>query len=40
VITHNTAIAPVGDRVVHLRSGEITSIDVNSSPTPPEEVEW
>jgi putative ABC transport system ATP-binding protein len=40
VITHNTAIAPIGDRVVHLRSGEIASIDVNPSPVPPEEVEW
>jgi putative ABC transport system ATP-binding protein len=40
VITHNTAIAPIGDRVVHLRSGEITSIDINPAPTPPEEVEW
>jgi putative ABC transport system ATP-binding protein len=40
VITHNTAIAPIGDRVVHLRSGEIASIDVNPTPVPPEEVEW
>ena len=40
VITHNTAIAPIGDRVVHLRSGEIASIDVNPAPVPPEEVEW
>ena len=30
VITHNTAIAPIGDRVLHLRSGEIASIDVNA----------
>jgi putative ABC transport system ATP-binding protein len=40
VITHNTAIAPIGDRVIHLRSGEIASIDVNLAPVPPEEVEW
>lgn len=40
VITHNTAIAAVGDRVVHLRSGEITAIDQNPDPIPPEEVVW
>lgn len=40
VITHNTAIADVGDRVVHLRSGEIVSVDVNAKPVPPEEIVW
>ncbi|MCO6457600.1 MAG: ABC transporter ATP-binding protein [Pirellulaceae bacterium] len=40
VITHNTALAQVADRVLHLRSGAITSIDENAAPLPPEEVEW
>ncbi|HUS40507.1 MAG: ABC transporter ATP-binding protein [Pirellulales bacterium] len=40
IITHNTAIAEMADRVVHLRSGEIVSIDVNSSPKPAEEIIW
>ncbi len=40
IITHNTAIAEIADRVVYLRSGEIVSIDVNDSPTPPEEIIW
>ena len=40
VITHNVALAQVADRVVHLRSGEISSIDVNASPIAPEEVIW
>ncbi len=40
VITHNTAIAGVADRVIHLRSGEVTEVERNERPIPPEEVVW
>jgi len=40
VITHNTALAQVADRVIHLRSGEISAIDHNPAPLVPEEVVW
>jgi putative ABC transport system ATP-binding protein len=40
LITHNTAIAEVADRVVHLRSGQLVSLDVNAHPKPPEEIIW
>jgi putative ABC transport system ATP-binding protein len=40
VITHNAALAQVADRIVHLRSGEITEISENPSPIAPEEVVW
>ena len=40
LITHNTAIAEVADRVVHLRSGQLVSLDVNTHPKPPEEIVW
>lgn len=40
LITHNTAIAEVADRVVHLRSGQLVSLDVNAQPKPPEEIVW
>jgi len=40
LITHNTAIAEVADRVVHLRSGQLVSLDVNAHPKPPEEIVW
>jgi putative ABC transport system ATP-binding protein len=40
IITHNTAIAAVAHRVIHLRSGEITDVVVNKSPLAPEEVTW
>ena len=40
VITHNSALAQVADRVIHLRSGEISSVEQNASPIAPEEVVW
>jgi putative ABC transport system ATP-binding protein len=40
VITHNSALAEVADRVIHLRSGEITDIDIHPSPRAPEEITW
>ena len=40
VITHNGAIAEVADRVIHLRSGEITEVVEQASPIAPEEVVW
>jgi len=40
VITHNSALAQVANRVIHLRSGEISSTEANASPIVPEEVVW
>lgn len=40
LVTHNSAIANIADRVIHLRSGEITTIDVNASPLDPEALKW
>lgn len=40
VITHNAALAQVADRTAQLRSGEVTSVDVNASPVDPLEVTW
>ena len=40
IITHNAAIAPMADRVVQLRSGEIHELHDNAEPSPPEEISW
>lgn len=40
VITHNAALAEVADRIVHLRSGEISELTENPHPVAPEEVVW
>jgi len=40
VITHNSAIAQVADRVIRLRSGQVVEVHENAQPTPPEEITW
>ena len=40
LITHNSAIAPIADRVIRLRSGQVVEIETNSEPVPPEEITW
>ena len=40
LVTHNSAIAQMADRVVHIGSGTIERIDVNEHPAPASEVSW
>lgn len=40
VITHNTALTPMADRVIHIRSGKVSKIVQNEHPQPVEEIEW
>lgn len=40
LITHNTAIGAMGDRVIRMRSGEIADITINPHPADPERIEW
>ncbi len=40
IVTHNTAIGEIADRVVRMRSGSIAEISLNESPVPPERIEW
>jgi len=40
IITHNAAIAPMADKVIHFKSGKALSIETNKKPTPVEEIEW
>ena len=40
VITHNSALAPMADRVIHLKSGKVSKMILNDHPTPIEEIEW
>ena len=40
VITHNLAIAPMGDKVIKVRNGKVESITINENPTPIERIEW
>ena len=40
VITHNTAITPMADRVIHIKNGRVDQLHHNPAPTPVEEIEW
>lgn len=40
VITHNSAITQMADRVIHIKNGTVVGEEVNSSPMPVEEIEW
>ena len=40
IITHNTAIAPMADKVIHFKNGTAEKIEVNENPQPIEEIEW
>ncbi len=40
IVTHNTAIAPMADRIMRMRSGQIVSITENPTPLAPERIEW
>jgi putative ABC transport system ATP-binding protein len=40
VITHNSAIAPIGNKVITVKSGKISSVKINPSPVSIESIEW
>ena len=40
VITHNSALTPMADRVIHIKNGTVSSMELNKEPVPVEEIEW
>lgn len=40
VITHNSALTPMADRVIRIKNGKVSSMVQNDHPTPVEEIEW
>lgn len=40
VITHNSALTAMADRVIHIKSGTVTAVETNPAPTPVERIEW
>ena len=40
VITHNTALTAMADRIIQVKSGQILSNQVNEHPVPVEQIEW
>ncbi len=40
IITHNQAITPMADRVIHIKNGAVASMEINNSPMPIDQIEW
>ena len=40
VITHNSALAAMADRVIRINSGRVVDMQQNPNPTPVEQIEW
>ena len=40
VVTHNSALKDMADKVIYIKSGEIEKIEVNEHPISAEEIEW
>ncbi|MGN0660152.1 MAG: ABC transporter ATP-binding protein [Oscillospiraceae bacterium] len=40
VITHNSALTPMADRVIRIKNGKVSSVEINENPMPVEQIEW
>lgn len=40
IITHNSALTAMADRVIQVKNGAVISEEINPSPVPVEEIEW
>jgi len=40
IITHNSALTAMADRVVKVKNGTVDKVIINDKPTPVEEIEW
>jgi putative ABC transport system ATP-binding protein len=40
IITHNSSIAPIADKIITVKSGHVKDIKINPNPVPIESIEW
>ena len=40
IITHNTALTPMADRVIHFKNGMASNVELNENPVSISEIEW
>lgn len=40
LVTHNSAIAPMADRIIRIKNSKVAEIITNDHPTPVEDIEW
>lgn len=40
VISHNQALAPMADRLIHIKNGQVSHMETNENPMSIDEIEW
>ena len=40
IVTHNSALAPMADKVIRFKNGAVEGVTVNTAPMPIERIEW
>lgn len=40
IVTHNAAIAPIADRVIHMHDGTVKEVTINKNPQKIADIEW
>ncbi|APX73330.1 ABC transporter ATP-binding protein [Companilactobacillus allii] len=40
IITHNSALAAMADRIIRINDAKVRSVEDNSTPTPVQDIEW
>lgn len=40
IITHNQALTAMADRVIHIKNGAVSAMEINEQPVPVETIEW
>ncbi len=40
IITHNQALTAMADRVIHIKNGTVSGVEINQQPVPVENIEW
>jgi putative ABC transport system ATP-binding protein len=40
IVTHNSAISQMADRIIRFKNGKVASIQKNENPKPVSEIKW
>ena len=40
IVTHNLALCPMADRVIHVKSGQVEKMELNPNPISIDDIEW
>jgi putative ABC transport system ATP-binding protein len=40
LITHNTALIPMADKVIHVKNGIVSKVKINDNPLSIDKIEW